>query len=53
MRNTLVDPYEDLPRDVVVTACDYPAGLAFPRHAHRRGQFAFAAREMCIRDRPR
>ena len=27
MRNTLVDPYEDIPRDVVVTACDYPAGL--------------------------
>jgi len=44
MRNTLVDPYEDIPRDVVVTACDYPAGLTFPVHAHRRGQFAFAAR---------
>ncbi|MFY2837790.1 AraC family transcriptional regulator [Achromobacter xylosoxidans] len=44
MRNTLVDPYEDIPRDVVVTACDYPAGLTFPLHAHRRGQFAYAAR---------
>lgn len=44
MRNTLIDPYEDIARDVVVTACDYPAGLTFPAHAHRRGQFAFAAR---------
>jgi AraC-like DNA-binding protein len=44
MRNTLLDPYENLPRDVVVTANDYPAGLTFPAHAHRRGQFAFASR---------
>lgn len=43
MRNTLLDPYEDLPRAVVVTANDYAAGLRFARHAHRRGQFAFAA----------
>ncbi|WP_448123383.1 AraC family transcriptional regulator [Stenotrophomonas riyadhensis] len=44
MRNSLLDPYEDLPRDVVVTSNDYAASSTFPRHAHRRGQFAFAAR---------
>ncbi len=44
MRNTLLDPYENIPRSVVVTANDYPDGLTFPMHAHRRGQFAFAAR---------
>ena len=44
MRNTLLDPYENIPRDVVVTANDYPAGAVFPSHAHQRGQFAFAAR---------
>jgi AraC-like DNA-binding protein len=44
MRNSLLDPYEDLPRDVVVTSNDYAAESTFPRHAHRRGQFAFAAR---------
>jgi len=44
MRNSLLDPYEDLPRDVVVTSNDYAAEFAFPPHAHRRGQFAFAAR---------
>jgi AraC-like DNA-binding protein len=43
MRNTLVDPFEDIPRSVVVTANDYPAGSMFPVHAHRRGQFAFAS----------
>lgn len=43
MRNTLLDPYEDIPRDVVVTMNDYPAGSTFPLHAHRRGQFAFAS----------
>ena len=44
MRNSLLDPYEDLPRDVVVTSNDYATASTFPRHAHRRGQFAFAAR---------
>lgn len=44
MRNTLLDPYEDVPRDVVVTMNDYPSGSTFPLHAHRRGQFAFASR---------
>ncbi|WP_313219667.1 helix-turn-helix transcriptional regulator [Stenotrophomonas sp.] len=44
MRNTLLDPFEDLPRAVVVTANDYAAGSVFPAHAHRRGQFAFASR---------
>jgi AraC-like DNA-binding protein len=44
MRNTLVDPFEDIPRKVVVTANDYAAGSSFPVRAHRRGQFAFASR---------
>ena len=44
MRNTLLDPYENIPRHVVVTANDYPAGLTFPVHAHARGQFALASR---------
>ena len=39
MRNTLLDPYEHLPRSVV-TANDYPAGSTFPAHTHLRGQFA-------------
>lgn len=43
MRNTLLDPYEDLPREVVVTANDYAASSTFASHAHRRGQFAFAS----------
>ena len=38
MRNTLLDPYEHLPRSVVVTANDYPAGSTFPAHTHLRGQ---------------
>lgn len=44
MRNTLLDPFEDIPRGVVVTANDFAAGSSFPVHAHRRGQFAFASR---------
>ncbi|SPU49229.1 Uncharacterised protein [Bordetella trematum] len=44
MRNTLVDPFEDIPRGVVVTANEYVAGSSFPVHRHRRGQFAFASR---------
>ena len=44
MRDTLLDPYEDTPRPVVVTQNEHAAGSTFPRHAHRRGQFAFAAR---------
>ncbi|ALS58751.1 AraC family transcriptional regulator [Pandoraea norimbergensis] len=46
MRNTLLDPYEALPRNVVVTTNDYAAGSTFPEHAHGRGQFAFASRGM-------
>lgn len=44
MRDTLVDPYEALPRALVVTQNEHAAGSTFPCHAHRRGQFAFAAR---------
>lgn len=43
MRDTLLAPYEDIPRNVVVTANDYPASSAFSAHSHRRGQFAYAA----------
>lgn len=43
MRNTLLDPYENIPRAVVVTANDYPMGSVFPQHTHQRGQFAFAS----------
>ncbi len=43
MRNTLLAPYEDIPRIAVVTANDYPASSTFPSHTHRRSQFAYAA----------
>lgn len=43
MRNTSIDPFEDTPRSVVVTANDFAAGLVIPLHAHHRGQFAFAS----------
>ncbi|MCA8240334.1 AraC family transcriptional regulator [Burkholderia sp. AU32262] len=39
-----LDPYEHIPRSVVVTANDFAAGMTFPEHAHVRGQFAFASR---------
>lgn len=44
MRNTLLDPYENIPRSAVVTANNYAAGSTFPSHSHGRGQFAFASR---------
>ncbi|KVQ64856.1 AraC family transcriptional regulator [Burkholderia territorii] len=44
MRNTLLDPYEHIPRSVVATATDYAAGTTVPAHAHGRGQFAIASR---------
>ncbi|RQR71918.1 AraC family transcriptional regulator [Burkholderia sp. Bp9012] len=44
LRNTLLDPYEHIPRSVVATANDYAAGTTFPERAHGRGQFAFASR---------
>ncbi|KAF1008593.1 MAG: HTH-type transcriptional regulator NimR [Luteibacter sp.] len=44
MRHTLLDPYEDLPRAVVVTANEHAPGSTFPMHSHRRGQFAYASR---------
>lgn len=43
MRDTLLNPYEDIPRSVVVTANDYPASSIFTAHTHRRAQFAYAA----------
>lgn len=43
MRETHIDPYENTPRDAVVTANDYPDGQRFTVHTHQRGQFAYAA----------
>jgi AraC-like DNA-binding protein len=43
MRNSSLDPYEDIPRSVVVTANEYPPSFTFLAHSHRRGQFAFAS----------
>ncbi|MFS1288976.1 AraC family transcriptional regulator [Pseudomonas piscis] len=36
-------PYQDSPRDALVTAIDYQDGQHFAEHQHRRGQFAYAA----------
>jgi AraC-like DNA-binding protein len=35
--------YEDVPRDVITTDREYPAGFVFPAHTHCRSQFAYAA----------
>lgn len=43
MREIDIDPYENTPRDAVVTANDYPHGQHFALHTHQRGQFAYAA----------
>ena len=43
MRNTRVDDYEDVPRDVVAIGNDYPAQKEVPPHRHRRGQLIYAA----------
>lgn len=43
MRQTDIDPYENTPRDAVVTANDYLDGQRFALHTHQRGQFAYAA----------
>lgn len=39
-----IHPYENTPRDGVVTAIDYADGELFPDHTHPRGQFAYARR---------
>ncbi|MDX9674202.1 MULTISPECIES: AraC family transcriptional regulator [unclassified Pseudomonas] len=36
-------PYQNTPRDAVVTTVDYADGTLFPLHDHQRGQFAYAA----------
>jgi AraC-like DNA-binding protein len=41
VRNTLIDPYEDVPRDVVVTGNDYPRPRHQPAHRHQRGQLLY------------
>lgn len=38
-----IDPYENTPRDAVVTASHYADGQRFALHTHQRGQFAYAA----------
>ncbi|AZC22480.1 MULTISPECIES: AraC family transcriptional regulator [Pseudomonas] len=43
MHPTDIDPYENTPRDAVVTATHYQDGQHFGEHRHRRGQFAYAA----------
>lgn len=43
MRETQIAPYENTPRDAVVTANDYHDGQHFALHTHQRGQFAYAA----------
>jgi AraC-like DNA-binding protein len=43
MRNTRVEAYEDIPRDVVATGNDYAPHQVLPPHAHRRGQLLYAA----------
>ncbi|WP_310633453.1 helix-turn-helix transcriptional regulator [Paraburkholderia sp.] len=43
MPEIALDPHENIPRDVVVTAQTYVDGERFPSHSHRRGQFAYAA----------
>jgi AraC-like DNA-binding protein len=44
MPKTPLTPYENTPRDVIVTAIDYADGELFESHTHPRGQFAYAAR---------
>ena len=44
MQTTALDPYQNIPRDAVVTVSDYADGELFPSHIHQRGQFAYAAR---------
>lgn len=43
MREISLPPYQNTPRDAVVTAIDYADGTLFPLHDHPRGQFAYAA----------
>ena len=43
MRTITGHPYQNTPRDAVVTAVDYADGTLFPLHDHQRGQFAYAA----------
>ena len=37
------DFYTEVPRTLIATAKDYPAGMQFPSHCHARGQFAYAS----------
>ncbi|WP_346949716.1 helix-turn-helix transcriptional regulator [Dyella sp.] len=43
MRQTRVNPYEDVPRAIVATGNDYPARFVLPAHAHKRAQLLYAA----------
>ncbi|HEX7111736.1 MAG TPA: helix-turn-helix transcriptional regulator [Mizugakiibacter sp.] len=42
MRNTLLDAYEDTPRDVVAIGNEYRPHEVRPAHRHRRGQLLYA-----------
>lgn len=43
MKTDSYDLYENTPLDLVVTRKEYADGELFPKHSHRRGQFAYAA----------
>lgn len=43
MQKDPYDLYENTPFDLIVTKKDYADGELFPKHSHRRGQFAYAA----------
>lgn len=43
MPEITISPYQNTPRDAVVTARDYADGTLFPLHDHPRGQFVYAA----------
>lgn len=43
MHDITDSPYQNMPRNAVVTARDYADGTLFPLHRHPRGQFAYAA----------
>ncbi|MEN4922470.1 helix-turn-helix transcriptional regulator [Achromobacter spanius] len=43
MRNTHIDRYDHLDREVVAIGNDYPPGELLPDHAHRRAQLLYGA----------
>ncbi|WP_242107950.1 AraC family transcriptional regulator [Luteimonas aquatica] len=43
MRQTRIDSYEDIPRDVLATGNEYPPHFVLPAHSHKRGQLLYAS----------